>query len=440
MALITCIECGKQFSDRANACPNCGCPTEVILETLHGQGNSTEAEKIIAEYDILGKSFKVTEKLDKGLRMSKAILDVPSVFAPQIEKDYNAFGSIDKVLELMPDRLADTVDLEADLAVKMLVDAGVYEFDKERFCAKYKNIFDASGVFEPIVDKYLEILDMEEAVNEYHDYIAESRKNAWSGGGFGIGGAIKGHIKAQLLNYGNAFLHSIPDSGRRSRDEDKIRRMKAQLYKDPETLKAVTDGFCRIISSILLAALHEMDQAGVVTAPELDVNRSNSLINNVIHSEDLELEQQINICRQAFEANPLNDTVILVSLYWELDENGEVERFAKDYGLYDTYFAQKQSLIKKKYAEEIRELEDNEHNHSNEAFCNKIDLCGELAAEGLDVSEYVTKAVKGRAWRDVSIEDVYVLTDVLCKYGRFLGEDLVEWSVTRILDALNKKV
>ena len=116
---------------------------------------------------------------------------------------------------------------------------GVYEFDKERFCAKYRNIFDASGVFAPIVDKYLEILDMEEAVNEYHDYIAESRKNAWSGGGFGIGGAIKGHIKAQLLNYGNAFLHSIPDSGRRSRDEDKIRRMKAQLYKDPETLKSV---------------------------------------------------------------------------------------------------------------------------------------------------------------------------------------------------------
>lgn len=81
-----------------------------------------------------------------------------------------------------------------------------------------------------------------------------------------------------------------------------------------------------------------------------------------------------------------------------------------------------------------------EHDHSNEAFCNKIDLCGELAAEGLDVSEYVTKAVKGRAWRDVSIEDVYVLTDVLCKYGHFLGEDLVEWSVTRILDAVNKNI
>ncbi|NCC02165.1 MAG: hypothetical protein EOM34_16165 [Clostridia bacterium] len=28
MALIKCTECGKEFSDKADACPNCGCPTE----------------------------------------------------------------------------------------------------------------------------------------------------------------------------------------------------------------------------------------------------------------------------------------------------------------------------------------------------------------------------------------------------------------------------
>ncbi|EPX6937743.1 hypothetical protein ACW0Z6_000938 [Vibrio alginolyticus] len=29
MALITCTECGKEYSDKASACINCGCPTEV---------------------------------------------------------------------------------------------------------------------------------------------------------------------------------------------------------------------------------------------------------------------------------------------------------------------------------------------------------------------------------------------------------------------------
>lgn len=32
MALITCTECGKEFSDKASACPNCGCPTESMEE------------------------------------------------------------------------------------------------------------------------------------------------------------------------------------------------------------------------------------------------------------------------------------------------------------------------------------------------------------------------------------------------------------------------
>lgn len=37
MGLIKCIDCGKEFSDRAPACPNCGCPTSAILGELQKQ-------------------------------------------------------------------------------------------------------------------------------------------------------------------------------------------------------------------------------------------------------------------------------------------------------------------------------------------------------------------------------------------------------------------
>ena len=32
MALIKCTECGKSFSDKAACCPECGCPTDVVLK------------------------------------------------------------------------------------------------------------------------------------------------------------------------------------------------------------------------------------------------------------------------------------------------------------------------------------------------------------------------------------------------------------------------
>ena len=34
MSLIKCIECGKEFSSYASACPNCACPTSVVLKIL----------------------------------------------------------------------------------------------------------------------------------------------------------------------------------------------------------------------------------------------------------------------------------------------------------------------------------------------------------------------------------------------------------------------
>lgn len=45
MALIKCTECGKEFSDKAASCPNCGCPTEVIIEEIQKQEIQAKKEQ-----------------------------------------------------------------------------------------------------------------------------------------------------------------------------------------------------------------------------------------------------------------------------------------------------------------------------------------------------------------------------------------------------------
>ena len=49
MSLIQCTECGKEFSDKAPACPNCGCPTESILNDIQSSTMSDQISK--NEYD-----------------------------------------------------------------------------------------------------------------------------------------------------------------------------------------------------------------------------------------------------------------------------------------------------------------------------------------------------------------------------------------------------
>lgn len=48
MALIKCAECGKEFSDKATACPNCGCPTSEMVSAAE----ATTEEYINSDIDI----------------------------------------------------------------------------------------------------------------------------------------------------------------------------------------------------------------------------------------------------------------------------------------------------------------------------------------------------------------------------------------------------
>lgn len=48
MALVNCPECGKEFSDKAQACPNCACPISEIAAAT----NSVTTKKLVKDYII----------------------------------------------------------------------------------------------------------------------------------------------------------------------------------------------------------------------------------------------------------------------------------------------------------------------------------------------------------------------------------------------------
>ncbi len=61
MAMIKCAECGKEFSDRANACPNCGCPIEYQAEkSMGGEYHAADklAPSVIVEHLTIAKELE----------------------------------------------------------------------------------------------------------------------------------------------------------------------------------------------------------------------------------------------------------------------------------------------------------------------------------------------------------------------------------------------
>ena len=46
MSMIKCTECGKEISDKATACPHCGCPmTEILSATKENKKEEAKEKK-----------------------------------------------------------------------------------------------------------------------------------------------------------------------------------------------------------------------------------------------------------------------------------------------------------------------------------------------------------------------------------------------------------
>ena len=73
MAMIKCTECGKDMSDKANVCPNCGCPIEEIREKL-GEIESEREKKIrVKEEEKKRKEVEAEAKKQRKEAAKKAL-------------------------------------------------------------------------------------------------------------------------------------------------------------------------------------------------------------------------------------------------------------------------------------------------------------------------------------------------------------------------------
>ena len=72
MAMIKCPECGKEFSDKAAACPNCGCPVSEILSANTENDNNSSLAKPISK-SIQKQSIIQIDEMNRKFRIKGAI-------------------------------------------------------------------------------------------------------------------------------------------------------------------------------------------------------------------------------------------------------------------------------------------------------------------------------------------------------------------------------
>ena len=125
MALIVCSECGKEFSDRAAACPPCGCPSDAQAKGAAVQAGEATPKK---KKGCLGLILKWT--------LGFTAFGIVAVIVSEVMTGAQISGCNDGKAEDCQALLDDgpgTVD--DDLDEPLLALAGVREFPSRIKCA-----------------------------------------------------------------------------------------------------------------------------------------------------------------------------------------------------------------------------------------------------------------------------------------------------------------
>lgn len=74
MALIKCTECNKNFSDKSISCPECGCPTEIVLKALESPTTLMDLKQVSKEAtnSMLKEVSSAKREADRALRLFKS--------------------------------------------------------------------------------------------------------------------------------------------------------------------------------------------------------------------------------------------------------------------------------------------------------------------------------------------------------------------------------
>lgn len=107
---------------------------------------------------------------------------------------------------------------------------GIYQISADDFISaaiKELPLEEDMGVFQTLADSIGEV------INRVNNARAEQRSGRirWSGGGFGVKGAIKGAITSGIMNWCSDMIHGIGDSRIDARDREKIHQLKVKMTK-----------------------------------------------------------------------------------------------------------------------------------------------------------------------------------------------------------------
>ena len=155
--------------------------------------------------------------------------------------DISRYSKPEALINNVPAKAQKIIDNRITLIIKLLIQCEVYKYNMTSYKTIYSEKIDykSQANYQNLCSSYKDIGDIELDLKTQRAYERASRSQI-SGGGFGIGGAIKGMVTAGAMNAALNSFRGVGDTITNVSDKGKINTLKKNLVNS-NILEGLTD-------------------------------------------------------------------------------------------------------------------------------------------------------------------------------------------------------
>lgn len=310
-----------------------------------------------------GLEFSVPVEVENYAMAIKRNISFQDQAQTEFRKKYQQYGDMDQTIVNMEDDLYQLFSAVITSYVESLVNKGYYELSPTSFIQDYyRGDSHIEQACSEICNAYNEIVMTKEQQEEYRR-LRKATRGRWQGGGFGIGGAVKGAALAGTANIitgaGHTVFNAIGNIGSSIAASGKKRK----LYNDPNTLNSLLTALRSDIFGIVRAYVTFMERntdCRYTIRYANACNEAQNILNNIKQRNLDEDEFQVVIYK-VFEKDPYNSDIYKLLLHRYGDDKNELSAITELFGCADELEIEKTHILEEVVSKvSVNTLEDSE--------------------------------------------------------------------------------
>lgn len=284
----------------------------------------------MSTYILFGQQISFSEAQDRYSRLVSAYINALFATTTEFTTWYHACGSIEKVLQGYVSEAGRLISKYVDGPLyEQLLDLEIYDVGKETYrdnCMVLEPAQTACRRFKGLIQK---VNDAKDAEIEYRESRKQNRSRV-VGGGFGLGGALKGMATAGAINAVTGMGHSVVNAFGNVGSSLSAASSKYSIYKDEETFNCLCAALADCLGSTFSAHIQIVNERKPHCIDVFsDSDRAEALLENAKRFPD----KAQHLLLEAFKQDPASFDLLQYIFLNYRRERKNVLTIAKSFGI-----------------------------------------------------------------------------------------------------------